>query len=258
MFLSRGNIVEVVKADAKTLRNVLKEYISKGLTGRISYRNTGKGVYISIESINGKIVACRGVAMGALYEGVECCDIVVEYLDTLEGVIEVAELTANAISQDIEFFPFSKIDIDTTLHQQLLPLKHLEPMERRVEKEVERHEISTEPTAQQIKNIQISNECIDPMNLYNILKHSQLAFQLNTSMLYKDVERIINELKDRKPRYIYISTYIKDSSLRILLDTANNIQFYELEKENKSICGEEAYKYYLQETLSNTKIWISI
>jgi len=257
MFLSRGNVVEVVNADVKTLRNVLKECISKGLTGRISYRDTGKGVYISIESVNGKIVACRGVAMGTLYEGVKCCDIVVEYLDTLEGVIEVVELTANAISKDIEFFPFSKIDIDTKLHQQLLSLKHLEAMERRVEKGVERHGISEEPAVQQI-NIQISNECIDPMHLYNILKHSQLAFQSNTSMLYKDVERIINELKDRKPRYIYISTYVKDLLLRILLDTANNIQFYELEKENRSICGEEAYKYYLQETLSNTRIWISI
>jgi len=120
MFLSRGNIVEIVNANVKTLRNVLKEYISKGLTGRISYRNAGKGVYISIESIDGKMVACRGVAMGTLYEGVKCCDIVVEYLDVSEGVIEVAELMANAISQDIEFFPFSKIDIDTKLHQQLL------------------------------------------------------------------------------------------------------------------------------------------
>uniref|UniRef100_A0A7J3QEL7 Uncharacterized protein n=1 Tax=Ignisphaera aggregans TaxID=334771 RepID=A0A7J3QEL7_9CREN len=257
MFLSRGNIVEIVNANVKTLRNVLKEYISKGLTGRISYRNAGKGVYISIESIDGKMVACRGVAMGTLYEGVKCCDIVVEYLDVSEGVIEVAELMANAISQDIEFFPFSKIDIDTKLHQQLLQ-EHIEGIERSVEKVVEGYEISIEPTAQQIKNIQISDECIDPMYLYNILKHSQLAFQSNTSMLYKDVERIVNELKDRNPRYIYISTYIKDLSLRILLDIANNIQFYELEKENRSICGEEAYKYYLRETLSNIRIWINI
>ncbi|MEM1678956.1 MAG: hypothetical protein QXU96_00035 [Ignisphaera sp.] len=248
MFLSKGNTIETVSAGVRTFRNVLSSYISKRFTGRITYRYPAEGIFISIEMVEGTITACRGVALGNLYEGVSCCEVAVNYLDSVEGSIEVVEIKADAIINDTLVFPSSKIEGETALHKQLAaPLKLVE------EKQTKQIEIA-QPIP--IKRTTVSSECIDPLQLYSILKTSQLVFQTNNSLQHIDIEKMVNELKNRNPVHIYISSTVDGQTLRILIDIANRIEYYQLETEGDNICGEEAYRQYIQKKLLNTKIWL--
>lgn len=248
MFLSKGNTIETVNAGVRTFRNVLSSYISKRFTGRITYRYPAGGIFISIEIVEGVITACRGVALGNLYEGVGCCEVAVNYLDSMEGSIEVVEIKADAIINDTVVFPSSKIEGETALHKQLaIPLSPVK------EKQAEQVEIA-QPTP--IKRTIVSGECIDPFQLYSILKTSQLVFQTNNPLRHIDIEKMVGELRNRNPEYIYISSIVDGQTLRILIDIANRIEYYQLETERGNICGEEAYRQYIQKNLLNIKIWL--
>ncbi len=248
MFLSRGGVIETVRASVKTLRSILSSYIGNRFTGRITYRYPAEGIFISIEMVNGLLIACRGVALGALYEGASCCEVAVKYLDRLEGSIEVVEISVDAIMNDIIVFPSSKIEGETELNRQLTVMAPTAELAKEVK------EPSIPPPKYGVGTV--SNECIDPIQLYSILKTSQLIFQTINFLHHTDIEKIVSELRSRNPSYIYISSTVDGGTLRILIDVTNNIGYYQLEVENTTICGEEAHRRYLKENLLNVKIWI--
>lgn len=255
MFLSKGNAVETVSARVKTLKTVLNSYISRKFTGRVAYRHPAEGVFISIEMVDGVIKACRGVAQGALYEGDSCCEEATKYLDRIDGSIEVVEIRADAIANDIMIFPTSKIEGETPLHRQLIAAQpSIIPAETRVAKEVEVLPVAPPPTRRERV---VASGCIDEIQLYSILKAAQLILQTNNPLRYTDIEKMVGELQSRNPSYIYVSTTIGGRLLRILIDTASGIEYYQLETESGTVCGGEAHQQYLKGGLLNTRIWIA-
>ncbi len=69
MFISSGNIIETIETSRKTFGKTLAEYMLKGFSGGISYRNTVANTYISIEMVRGAIVLCRGIEKDDIVEG---------------------------------------------------------------------------------------------------------------------------------------------------------------------------------------------
>jgi len=61
--LSSREAIAIVDTVVKSFGNVLIEYVRQGFTGRVTYRNTSIGTYISVELLKGFPVACRGVVM---------------------------------------------------------------------------------------------------------------------------------------------------------------------------------------------------
>lgn len=256
MFLSRGITVENVSARVKTLKTILNTYISRKFTGRIAYRYPIAGVFISIEMIDGSIIACRGVVQGALYEGSICCEVATEYLDRVDGSIEVVEVRAEAIASDITIFPSSKVEEETSLHRQLVVVElGIEQAEAKPAIEVE--VTTTTPQSERRVGRVVASGCIDEVQLYSILKSAQLVLQSSSPLHQTDIERILGELQGRNPKYIYISGATSGQLLRILIDMDGGVEYYQIEAESGSVCGEEAHQYYLKEGLLNARIWIA-
>ncbi|MEM1525501.1 MAG: hypothetical protein QW775_03720 [Ignisphaera sp.] len=115
MFLGSGTLIETVEARVKSLERVLKDYIAKKFTGYVVLRNDVQGIYISIAIVEGHLAACRSIESGRMYEGVECCRIVMNHLYEPEGVIEVQDVPYNLIILDTTIFPLSKVERSTTL-----------------------------------------------------------------------------------------------------------------------------------------------
>lgn len=115
MFLGSGTIVEVAEARVKSLGRILKDYVAKNFSGYVIFRNDVRGVYIFIALVEGRLVACRSIEAGRVYEGAECNETAMRYLYEPEGVIEVQDASHNLIILDATIFPLSRIERPTSL-----------------------------------------------------------------------------------------------------------------------------------------------
>ncbi|MEM1644649.1 MAG: hypothetical protein QXL96_02055 [Ignisphaera sp.] len=303
MFLGSGTLIETVEARVKSLERVLKDYIAKKFTGYVVLRNDVQGTYISIAIVEGRLAACRSIESGKVYEGVECCRIVMNHLYEPEGVIEVQDIPYNLIILDTTIFPLSKVEKPTTLSSVLgaevgmpriivappspptIPppptIMPTIPSTRKEEVKVE--EISIEkpkeelplpqptmpppsaivpptppapPVLEKPIEIFISQECIDPVTLYMVIKSGQLLESLSIPLLFKELmERIKNIIKEKKPSYIYVSGTLEKITLKLVYDSQSNNINIELEKEGTTVCGNSATKELEDKPISSIKIW---
>jgi len=286
MFLSAGDIVESIEASKKNFGRVLVEYISKGFSGRISYKGV-MGTYVSLEIVNGTIALCRGVVRGNVVEGNKCCDEAANYLYVAEGVVEVMKIDPKIIGLDAINFPNSVVEGTTVMHGQLsILLAQATPTavetpkiaEAKAVKAVEtpKPEIPavaqapptpptpptpltppTPPAPPTTRSIQpiVSEECIDPILLYQIMKSSQILQQISSAKYVDISEKIIDIARERKPSKIYITASTESGTLRILLDVESMNINIEYEEGGKTICGSNALKSIEAVELKSIRIW---
>lgn len=111
--------------------------------------------------------------------------------------------------------------------------------------------ISTKET-----KLSISNECIDPVTLYRIMRSSQLLESLRENLVIQGIiQKIENIIREKNPSYIYVSGNIDEMSLRIVYDSQLKSLSLELEKGGNILCGEVALKEVGSNIISNIKIW---
>jgi len=127
LFLSSREAIAIVDTVVKSFGNVLIEYVRQGFTGRVTYRNTSIGTYISVELLKGFPVACRGVDRGNVVEGSDCTFSAMTYLYVAEGSVEVSPLSENEVLLDTLAFPHSTLSERDTFITTLLSSASMVP-----------------------------------------------------------------------------------------------------------------------------------
>jgi len=246
MFLSSGNIVESIGVDRKSFGKILAEYISRGFSGRISYRND-RGVYISIEIIRGSIALCRGIERGNIVEGSICCEKAASYLHVGEGVVEVMEIDPKLLDMDFIVYPNSVVESTTVLHRELEAIATT--LSRAIEAPPK-----VIPSKEILQPV-VVEECIDPILLYQIVRSSQLLQQIDSS-IYLDIIRNIMDIS-REKRYsrIYVSATTDSGTLRILLDVESMNIAIEYDERGKTLCGSNAIEKIKHMEFKSIRIW---
>ena len=249
-----------VDAANKTFGKVLAECVQSGFSGRVTYRNASKGIYISVEIAKGSLVACRGVDKGYVVEGSECSRRALDYLHSVEGSIEVLSISEEAIALDTLIFPHSILSKDDDLVTAINKIV----AEKAVEKvaapvllpKPEAMHIILEEARLSVKSYAYSSECIDPVKLFNIIKSSTFIERINT-LEYDSLLSLLTEVvKAKKPRVIYVSANTSDGFTRIVVDNEEKKIYIEFEDKNKNVvCGKEALEK-IQTKLLDIKIWV--
>jgi len=291
MFPSSGDIIESIEASIKSFGKVLAEYISKRFSGRITYKSV-MGVYISLEIVDGAITLCRGVARGNIVEGNACCDEAARYLYVAEGVIEVMKIDPKIIGLDAINFPNTVVEGTTAIHMQLekisvqptpAPVAVTHPVESsavEVAKAPEAIAIETpKPVAEVPKAVEVpkpeappavaqappptvvvqpvfSEDCIDPIVLYQVMRSSQFLQQIGSARYGDIAERILGIAIERKPSKIYVTASTETGTLRVLLDVESMNMNIEYEEGGKTVCGSSALKSIESIELKSIRIWI--
>lgn len=289
MFLSSGNVVATIDASAKALGNVIVEYIAKGFTGRITYRDASSRVFISIEMIRGVIQVCRATERGSVFEGGECERVASNYLYVPNGSIEVVEIGEREILRDIIHFPYSVVSekrgLVVLLQSRLgAASKRVEPAPApappppttpqiqstqvqpsptpiaQAQPSSARQEVVAEAKVEKVVaevEMPISNECIDPLTLYTIVKNGAVQ-SVSEEISYQDIiKRVGNIVKSVKAKQVYLSANIQDGVTRIVVDVEKNVVYMEFEDSRGNVfCGEGAVKEIGNRKLSNVKMWI--
>jgi hypothetical protein len=127
LFLSSRETIEIVDTVVNSFGNVLVKYVRQGFTGRVTYRNTSIGTYISVELLKGFPVACRGVDRGNVVEGSDCTFSAMTYLYVAEGSVEVSPLPENEVLLDTLAFPHSVLSERDTFITTLLSSVSMAP-----------------------------------------------------------------------------------------------------------------------------------
>ncbi|MEM0026497.1 MAG: hypothetical protein QXT53_00990 [Ignisphaera sp.] len=272
MFLSSGNRVVTIDASTKALGKVIAEQIVKGFTGRITYRDASRRVFISIEMIRGVVQACRAVEMEYIFEGGECENIASNYLYAPNGSIEVIEIGEGEILRDIIHFPHSIVSgkgrlmslLQINLGEVSRSVASLTPQAQsspapvsRSQSSPTKQEVAIEKAAERAMDIAFSNECIDPLNLYTIVRNGTIQ-SISEKIGYQDaVKRIDDIARSRKAKQIYLSANLQDGVARIVIDIEKKAIHIEFEdSKGNLLCGKEAVKQIENKELSNAKIWI--
>ena len=290
MLLSSGNVVATIDASAKALGNVIVEYIAKGFTGRITYRDASSRVFISIEMIRGVIQVCRATERGSVYEGGECERVASNYLYVPNGSIEVVEIGEREILRDIIHFPYSVVSekggLAMLLQSRLgAASKRVEPVPApapppppatpqtqpiqvqppptsvvQAQPSPIRQEVVAEAKAEKAAvetEMTISNECIDPLTLYTIVKNGAVQ-SINEEVSRQDIIKRIGDIaKSGKAKQVYLSANLQDGVTRIVVDVEKNVVYMEFEDSRGNVvCGEGAAKQIGDRRLSNVKMWI--
>ncbi|ADM28474.1 hypothetical protein Igag_1677 [Ignisphaera aggregans DSM 17230] len=293
MFPSSGDIIESIEASRKSFGKVLAEYVSKRFSGRITYKSA-MGVYISLEIVDGAITLCRGISRGNVVEGNTCCDEAAKYLYVAEGVIEVMKIDPKIIGLDAINFPNTVVEGTTAIHMQLekisappthAPVAVTPPIESRaieVAKTLEAIAIETpKPVAEAPKAVEapkpetpavaqappttvpteavqpvVSEECIDPITLYQVMRSSQFLQQISSARYGDIAEKILGIAREREPSKIYITASTESGTLRVLLDVESMNINIEYEEGGKTICGSNALKSIESVELKSIRIWI--
>uniref|UniRef100_A0A7C2ZBK8 Uncharacterized protein n=1 Tax=Ignisphaera aggregans TaxID=334771 RepID=A0A7C2ZBK8_9CREN len=104
--------------------------------------------------------------------------------------------------------------------------------------------------------ITISEECVDPVVLYTVLRSAQLLEHLPAVSSLDDVLGKVKTVAfDKKPSYIYVSASIETATLRLVYTAADGVASIEIEKEGSVVCGSNAIKDLASKPISNVKIW---
>ncbi|MEM2229349.1 MAG: hypothetical protein QW725_02760 [Ignisphaera sp.] len=115
---------------------------------------------------------------------------------------------------------------------------------------------SVPPTPTVAKEISISNECIDPLTLYSVIRSSKIVESVPTSLSLDEViEKIKRIVQEKRPRYVYVSGNIEEAFLRLVHDTETANIYIELEKDGAQTCGNNALKTLENKQISNIRIW---
>jgi hypothetical protein len=156
--------VETINGENKSLSTILKEVLPRGFTGYIAYINELEEASVYIAVINGKLSACRSLFKDAIQEGFKCVETASKYLDARKGVIEIYESKPDLVSRDILLYPLSMLKENQELRTRL-KLEAVAPLAPEVQ--------ATRGLGETI-DIPVSNECLDPVALYSIIKSSKL------------------------------------------------------------------------------------
>lgn len=276
VFLSSGEVLTTIDASLKPLAKVISEYVGKGFTGRITFRNLSTGIYISIEVLRGGLVACRGIEKGSVIEGATCISALGKYLQTPDGSVEVVSLSESMIYLDILVFPYSAISQQETpkwfsdMLKAEIPLALPTPPTPQALQQVgPQAQIPTsipvpiqtpqQPKAEQkLVEYTVTESCEDPYKLYAIIKVANIATQLSSASYDEVFEKIMSITSTANPRYVYVSATLPGGSARILLDTSKKTLYFEVEdSKGELFCGSSAKNMVLKGMLSNIRIWIA-
>ncbi len=110
LFVSRGHTVKLTDASRLSLREALREILQRKDT-RVIYYATDNSVYEVEVSSRGRAGCVARLHDGTMLYGPICLQRLAQYLDTKEGVIEIAQLDAERVRTDL-----------LTVPQSLLPL----------------------------------------------------------------------------------------------------------------------------------------
>lgn len=239
--MSIREAIAIVDAATKMLENVLVEYIKQEFTGRITYRNTVIGTYISLILLKGSLIACRGVDGGAIVEGPECSASAMKYLRSGEGNVEVVPLSESEILLDTLTFPDSVLTERDVLAMALLAKPVAEAAPPPVKAEVA-----------------VAEECIDPVTLYTILRSSTIVTQIGEAMYSDVIGKLTSIARESKAKTVYASANAPNGKVKILLNVENNKVYIEFEDQTgKTVCASEAVKLASTGKLTNIRIWSS-
>lgn len=106
-----------------------------------------------------------------------------------------------------------------------------------------------------IEELKISNECIDPVTLYMVMRSSQLLESIAALPLRDLLQKISNIIKDKSPVYLYVSGSIRDAVIRIVYDSQSGNINIEYGKEGAVVCGETALKEIKDVEIVDIKFW---
>ncbi|MEM4851040.1 MAG: hypothetical protein QXL28_05465 [Desulfurococcaceae archaeon] len=285
-----GTLVESVETKVRSLGRVLSEYVEKRFTGYVVYRNTSAGIYILIAMIDGNIVACRSIrqtptARTIIYDGVDCCGVAMKYISDIDGVVEVYSLDRKIIIADLLTFPQSRTEESVILASALntgagIPVKAppkppTPPPPSKPPVSVAEKPPAPPPTPQppappaaakapvaeavvREVGVRIMDECVDPVTLYMIIKSSQLVESARELPGPAVLERIEGMIKEKKPKYIYLSGNVTGAALRVVYDSQANGVSVELEKSGTSRCGKAVVDEVRSKSVTDVKIWIAV
>lgn len=112
------------------------------------------------------------------------------------------------------------------------------------------------PVEEKPIEIAISNECIDPVTLYMVMRSSQLLEVIAEPQSFQE---IVNKIKsiaiEKKPSYVYVSSAVENTTIRIIYNTSNRSINIELEKDGSVVCGSEALKWLEGRKIADIKVW---
>ena len=247
MFTGAVSPVETVNAENKSLSTILKEVLPRGFTGYIAYINELEEASVYIAIINGKISACRSLFKNSIQEGFKCVETASKYLDAGKGVIEIYESNPDLVSRDILLYPLSMLKENQELRTrlQLEAVKPLAP------------EVPATRGLRETIDIPVSDECLDPVTLYSIIKSSKLLEIHREPITIREVARKIRSTAETmKPVYVYVSGEAGGTLIRIIYSAQTNSLNIEVEGESEHICGKQALEKIIKELIASTKIWI--
>jgi len=282
--LSSGKVVEAHDASRKKFGEVIAEYVKKGFTGRITFRTEyGMGyvgrtrsVSISVELLRGSIIACRGIEGGNIVEGADCSASALKHLYASVGTVEVVELSEDNVLLDVLTFPHAALATDDKLVTTITGAAIIMPAPPQqapitppsIPKPVESPpKIEAKPVAQQlqkpveevkVEELSVTDECIDPLTLYMVIRSSTLLGTLSESTYSDVVKKISEAISTGKNKLIYVSATVDNRDVRMLVDVSTKKIYIEIGGSGgSSICGSEALKHVKDSKLSKIKLWSS-
>lgn len=294
MFTSNTSIVATIDASIKSFGHVIAEHIGKGFTGRITYRDISKGVFISVEMVKGVLTACRASERGAVFEGADCEHVAANYLYLSEGVIEVAEVRDSDIFLDVILFPHSMISeagtLATIIQRDLrvaprpaapspkpvtppptpppspqvpqpkpvtAPVAQQPPPTPQPQAPLPPPPVKPEAKAEKAAEFSVSNECIDPLAVYTLLKSGKMHTVFPEISYNEAVKKMQSIAKEAKVKNVYLSANIQEGTARIVIDVEKRATYIEFEDQKGNVvCGEGAEKKIRDGRLLNAKIWV--
>ncbi len=273
MFVSRGTTIEITACYSRKLREVLTYYTSRRHCGRIVVRDFDRSVELCILLIDGEIRACRGIDEHSnIVESRECIEAVSRYLDSDSCVVEVLEVDPALLELDLREFPSSVVDPEEA--KRIVTQERGEAVKPEivevaaVPEEVKETivEVRPAPTIEEVERresretieiSQISESCIDPLAVFNILRTASNVEQLSqVALSLENIVAMVVERARRSSDAVYIKAATDGAAyLRMYFDIKSKIMSVELVSGDERLCGSKAIEKAHSLTFKELLIW---
>lgn len=247
VYPSAVSAIEVINAKDRTLSTVLRDYLSRKFTGYITYVNELAGIYVYLAIVNGEISACRSLDKNTVKEGLKCIDLASSITKSTEGIIEVYGSNVLSITRDILLYPLSRVKETSEVISKL----QIEKTTATVT------ETRTMVPEELFTGANITDECIDPVLLYSIIKLSKLLEVSHEALTISEITRKTRRIiSSEKPKYVYLSGDTGKAHVKIVFDVQNNNLSIEVSENSVVDCGKTALNKLIKASISNVKVWI--
>lgn len=232
-----------------------------------------------------------------IIDGAECCEFAVRYLRDRSGVILVYESTRDAVMVNINNTPTARVESNvgfisllglsagmttSSIEQAQIKLEKVKPIMEPASSEFikPRHEplpsthtLDVKPREEPIKThetpipvkeeprssreVKFSSECIDPTQLFYLIKTSEFVEAINNIEVDKalDVLMLISSL--RKADLVYARGIMQKSPIRILYNARTNTVHVEMELMGEIKCGEHVLSALKEKKIEQLHVLIS-